>query len=228
MSQPPKYELQTPMPKRETPGIAIASLVCGILSWVCLGLLAAIPAVITGHLALGKIKRAAGALAGRGLALAGLILGYTSIVVQIAAIVLFLAILVPAMKEESSKYACLRQLDQIGTACNVYAAEHNGRYPERLSELYPDYVSDLDGFVCPATGDRIASRDEIDAKTSYEYYGAALNASTAAQPLYEAVLACDKPGNHRHGKHVLYADGHAEQEGMGGEPREHGDDWDLD
>jgi len=61
MSQPPGYESGTPMPKRETPGIAIASLVCGILSWVCAGPLAAIPAVITGHLALGRIKRSAGA-----------------------------------------------------------------------------------------------------------------------------------------------------------------------
>jgi prepilin-type processing-associated H-X9-DG protein len=41
-----------------------------------------------------------------------------------------------------------------------------------------------------------------------------------------AVLACDKPGNHRRGKNILYTDGHVESEGMGGESRSHGMDWD--
>jgi prepilin-type processing-associated H-X9-DG protein len=226
MSQPPGYEPQTPMPKRKTPGIAIASLICGILSWVCVGPLAAIPAVITGHMALGRIKRSAGALGGRGLAIAGLIFGYTSIVVMTVLIVLVFTLVVPAIKEEASKTACLANLKMIGMACNAYAAEHNGRYPERLSELHPTYVPDLDVFVCPTTGAKIGSPQEIDSKTSYEYRGAALNASTAAEPPYEAILACDKPGNHRRGKHILYADGHVESEGMGGKSRGHGMDWD--
>jgi prepilin-type processing-associated H-X9-DG protein len=226
MSQPPGYEPGTPMPKKQTPGIAIASLICGILSWVCVGLLAAIPAVITGHLALGRIKRSAGALGGRGLAIAGLILGYTSIVAMIAVIVLFFTLVVPAIKEESSKTACLANLKMIGMACQMYAAEHDGRYPERLSELYPHYLPDLAVFVCPSTGAKIASPDEIDAKTSYEYRGAGLNLRTVREPSYQAILACDKPGNHRRRKNLLYADGHVESEGMGGESRGHGMDWD--
>lgn len=227
MSQPPGYEPRTPMPKRETPGIAIASLVCGILSWVCVGLLAAIPAVITGHMALGRIKRSAGALAGRGLAIAGLILGYTSIVAMIAAIVLFFALVVPLIKEESSKTACLANLHMIGMACQMYAADHDGAFPERLSQLYEaGLVSGLDVFVCPSTGAKIGSPQEIDSKTSYEYRGAGLNASTAAEPLSQAILACDKDGNHRRGKNILYADGHVESEGMGGGSGSHGMDWD--
>ena len=226
MSQPPGYEPQTPMPKKETPGIAIASLICGILSWVCAGPLAAIPAAITGHMALGRIKRSAGALAGRGMAIAGLILGYTSIVALIAAIVLFFALLVPLIKEKGSTAECKANLRVIGAECNAYAAVHNGRYPERLSEIYPDYVPNLNVFVCPSTGAKIASPDEIDAKTSYEYYGAALNESTAAEPLHKAILACDKDGNHRSGKNILYADGHVEWEVTGGESRAGGMDWD--
>lgn len=210
MSQPPGYEPGTPMPKKQTPGIAIASLVCGILSWVCVGLLAAIPAVITGHMALGRIKRSAGTLAGRGMAIAGLILGYTSIVAMTVLLILFFTLAVPAIKEEACKTACRANLHQIGMACNAYASVHDGRYPERLSELYPDYVPDPDIFVCPSTSDKIASPDEIDAKTSYEYRGAALNASTAAEPLGQAILACDKPGNHPPGPRnifFLFADG---------------------
>jgi len=227
MSQPPGYEPRTPMPKKETPGIAIASLVCGILSWVCVGLLAAIPAVITGHLALGRIKRSAGALGGRGLAIAGLILGYTSIVALAVLLVLFFTLVVPAIKEESSKADCMANLKMIGAACNAYAAEHNGAFPERLSQLYEaGLVPSLDGFVCPSTGAKIGSPQEIDSKTSYEYRGAGLNLRTVREPSYQAILACDKPGNHRRRKNLLYADGHVESEGMGGKSRGHGMDWD--
>ena len=227
MSQPPGYEPQTPMPKRKTPGIAIASLVCGILSWVCAGPLAAIPAVITGHMALGRIKRSAGALGGRGLAIAGLILGYISIVATVVLLILFFTLVVPAMKEEASKTSCMANLHQIGMACQMYAQNHNGAFPERLSQLYEaGFVDSPAVFVCPSTGAKIGSPQEIDSKTSYEYRGAAPNASTAAEPPYEAILACDKDGNHRSGKNILYADGHVESEGMGGGSGSHGMDWD--
>jgi prepilin-type processing-associated H-X9-DG protein len=227
MSQPPGYAPQTPMPKKKTPGIAIASLICGILSWVCVGLLAAIPAVITGHMALGRIKRSAGALAGRGLAIAGLILGYTSIVVMTVLLVLFFTLVVPAMKEEASKTECLNNLRQIGIACQSYAADHDGAFPERLSQLYEaGLVSGLDVFVCPSTGAKIGSPQEIDSKTSYEYRGASLDPRTLREPTYQVILACDKDGNHRRGKNILYADGHVASEGMGGESGSHGMDWD--
>jgi len=226
MSQPPGYEPRTPLPKRKTPGIAIASLVCGILSWVCAGPLAAIPAVITGHMALGRIKRSAVALGGRGLAIAGLILGYTSIVVMTVLLILFFTLVMPLIKEETSKISCASNLHQIGSACTAYAAVHDGRYPERLSELHPDYVPNLDMFVCQSTNDKIASPDEIDTKTSYEYRGAGLNLRTVREPSYQVILACDKAGNHRRGKNILYADGHVESEGMGGKSGGEGMDWD--
>jgi hypothetical protein len=54
---------------------AIVSLIFGI-SAVILGPFTGILAVITGHLALWRIKRSGGALRGKGLAVAGLILGY--------------------------------------------------------------------------------------------------------------------------------------------------------
>jgi hypothetical protein len=59
----------------KTNGLAIASLVLGIASFVvCLGCVAGIPAIICGHLALRQIaERGEG---GTGMAKAGLILGY--------------------------------------------------------------------------------------------------------------------------------------------------------
>jgi hypothetical protein len=60
-----------------TSGFAIASMVCGIVT-PCLchvGIVAAIPAVICGHLAMSRIRENP-LIPGRGMALAGLIIGY--------------------------------------------------------------------------------------------------------------------------------------------------------
>jgi hypothetical protein len=64
--------------------LAIASLVSGILAWVFLPFIAAIIAIVTGHMARGEIRRAGGRFAGDGMALIGMILGYA----QLAAIAL--------------------------------------------------------------------------------------------------------------------------------------------
>ncbi len=71
-----------------TNGLAIASMVCGIMSLVLLfscgiGAIAGIPAVICGHMALTQIK-AGPVVAGRGMAIAGLVTGYLSILITMA------------------------------------------------------------------------------------------------------------------------------------------------
>jgi hypothetical protein len=65
------------LPPRATSGLAIGSLVCGIF-WVW-GL-GAIAAVVLGHLALRQIRREPLRLKGRGMAIAGIILGWLGIV----------------------------------------------------------------------------------------------------------------------------------------------------
>src|SRR5205823_14978879 len=56
-----------------TSGLAIASMVLGIV-WVFW--VGSLLAVIFGHVALSQIKRSVGTLGGRGMAIAGLVLGY--------------------------------------------------------------------------------------------------------------------------------------------------------
>lgn len=55
--------------------LAVASLVCGILGFFSAGITGVL-GVIFGHVSLGRIKRSAGTLEGRGLAIAGLVTGY--------------------------------------------------------------------------------------------------------------------------------------------------------
>ena len=69
-----------------TPGLAIASLVCGILSVVfacCYGLclLPGIAAVICGHMQMKKYKESTDVEVGKGLVIAGLITGYIGILI---------------------------------------------------------------------------------------------------------------------------------------------------
>lgn len=75
-----QYYGQQPPP---TDGKATASLVLGILSILCFGILTGIPAIILGHISRGNIQRSMGRLSGGGMAMAGLIMGYFSIVISL-------------------------------------------------------------------------------------------------------------------------------------------------
>jgi hypothetical protein len=87
-------------PTGTTSGLAIASLVCGIVSLMAvfcyISGVAAIPAVICGHLALRRIRNAQVPIGGRGLAIAGLITGYLGLLGQLAMIGVIVAIIVSA------------------------------------------------------------------------------------------------------------------------------------
>ncbi|MGO8890436.1 MAG: DUF1707 and DUF4190 domain-containing protein [Streptosporangiaceae bacterium] len=71
-------------PVAKTNGLAIASLACGLAQFV-FGPLATIPAIVFGHVARHQIKRTGEQ--GAGLALAGLILGWATVILGIVLIV---------------------------------------------------------------------------------------------------------------------------------------------
>lgn len=90
-TQPPQQQ-PLPTPEPDTPhyvvadgqkcSLAIASLACGVIGLFCCGLLS-IAAVICGHMARDQIQKSNGALAGDGMAIAGLITGYLGIAFNI-------------------------------------------------------------------------------------------------------------------------------------------------
>src|SRR6476660_5937993 len=75
MNEPPPLPSASGVPLRS--GLSTASLVLGILSFVGCMVLTAIPAIITGHIARRRTKEEPEIYGGRGMALAGLILGYS-------------------------------------------------------------------------------------------------------------------------------------------------------
>ena len=152
-------------PKADS-GLAIASLVCGILGISFVPFLAAIPAVICGHVARSEINKSGGRLGGAGMALAGLITGYLGLVMLPVIIALLAAIAFPVFKSVQAKgleTKALSNAKQIGTACRLYAVDKNGAFPKTLDELVPEYLPDRELFVCPFD----KSRDPM----GYEYYG---------------------------------------------------------
>lgn len=131
---PPPAKAQAAV-QPQSSGMAITSLVCGVLGFFTLGL-AAIPAVITGHLARSRIKQSAGALSGGGMALAGLILGYLCLVLTFVAVLASLA--VPAfssMQQKAVQAKTMSNAKQLVIGMKQYAAEHDGSLPPTLETL---------------------------------------------------------------------------------------------
>ena len=98
---PPVYP--APALKRES-SLAIVSLIAGIVGWTILPFIGSIVAVITGHLAKKEIRESGGTMSGDGMALAGLILGYTMIGVALLVLVLIIvgmALFIPAVAGSS-------------------------------------------------------------------------------------------------------------------------------
>ena len=116
----------------ETSGKAIASLICGIFFLI---FPAAVAAIILGHLSISEISKSAGRLTGRGLATAGLVLGYFGAVGLIPFILIIAAIAIPNLirariaANEASAAASLRT---IATAAEMYSSEYSNGFPPSL------------------------------------------------------------------------------------------------
>ena len=63
-------------PAQNTSTLAIVSPISGIAAWFLIPFIAAVAAVITGHMAKNEIKKSNGMIGGNGMATAGLVLGY--------------------------------------------------------------------------------------------------------------------------------------------------------
>jgi len=72
----------------QTSGMAIASLVMGIVGWTLLPLLGSILAIVFGYAARNEIRQRPGELSGDGLAVTGLVLGWLMVGVSVLALCL--------------------------------------------------------------------------------------------------------------------------------------------
>jgi hypothetical protein len=127
-------------------GLAIASLVLGILS-LGLACLSGIPAIICGHLALARQKRAG--YTGGGIAIAGLVTGYAGTIL-IGMIALLASIAIPVYGQAQERVKAVKSLNnakQIVAACQRYQMDHN-EFPPSLDDL-GEFAPSLEVFQDP-------------------------------------------------------------------------------
>ena len=129
----------------ETSGKAIASLICGILFLV---FPTAVAAIILGHLSLSDIRHSAGRLTGRGMAVAGLVLGYLgAVLIPVLLLVLIIGIgggglgigfEVPSShksKWRANESSAIGNLRKMSIATVTYSATYDNGYPPRFASM---------------------------------------------------------------------------------------------
>ncbi|RYD21923.1 MAG: DUF4190 domain-containing protein [Verrucomicrobiaceae bacterium] len=111
----------------QTSGLAITSMVLGICSFFTLGL-TAIPAVVCGHLARGKIKRSGGARTGGGMALAGIICGYFGSILIIALLAGMTAPVIIRQRQKAEQTEAVHNARQLWVGLSDFDVEY-GKLP---------------------------------------------------------------------------------------------------
>ena len=119
----------TPAPAAKTSGLAITSMVLGILSF-CTFLLTAPLAFILGIVSLVLISKSKGQLKGTGFAVAGIV----TPIVALPFIAIMMGIMMPALARVrmiSYRMVCGTNLAGLGKAINLYADDNNDTFPLR-------------------------------------------------------------------------------------------------
>lgn len=139
----PVYEASPP----KTSGLAIASLVVGIISFLTCGVTSII-GLVMGIIALAQINRNKESKAGLGLAIAGVV---TSGVAM--GLILPMAVMMFKARETARTTACLSNVEGLGFAMRMYASENDDHLPPSASwtEAVPCIIKSVRGvWRCPS------------------------------------------------------------------------------
>jgi hypothetical protein len=131
-------------------GMALTSLVLGIMSVLCLGPFAGIPAIILGHTAHRRTRNAPDQYAGRGLAIAGFIMGYASILLTALVVLIFAARVLPQMapaRSQAQRIKCFNNMKNIGLAFRIWATDHQDQFPFNVSTNQSEMLETSGGIA---------------------------------------------------------------------------------
>lgn len=135
--------METPVPPpmapyqpRQNSGLALASMICGILGFFTLGL-TGLPAIITGHMAISAIRRSGETLGGRGMAIAGLITGYFSFfvigIVAVAAVAGLAAPVILKQRQAADRVQVINNLKQMHLTFIEFEAQYGALPSDQLA-----------------------------------------------------------------------------------------------
>ena len=177
-----------PPPATEPPTsrLAVASLVLGLLPCGVTGA----AGIVCGILAKKRISQSAGRLGGSGLATAGIVVSASFTVVAPFFAAILAGLLLPALavsKAKAQRIQCANNLRQIGFACRMYSADHEGQFPAGYDQL-AEVLASTKVLICPADSRPKPATNWVtltSRNTSYPYFGAKL---TNEEP--QTVIAC--------------------------------------
>lgn len=120
-------------------------------------------------------------------------------------------------RADARRTMCVHNLKQVAIALKMFADDHEGGYPDKISGLCPEYITNLEVLICPelrAKFNKETGRghpfspdpdaEEIDLLASY-----ALVPGLRADDSKDLVIAYEKQDNHGGmGRSLLYLDGH--------------------
>jgi type II secretory pathway pseudopilin PulG len=146
---PPPFPAAPPANAPKTSGLAVTSLVLGILGIFTCGL-TALFGLILGIIALVKVKNSRGALGGNGFALAGVIVsGVFLLMLPILA-----ALLLPALsaaQQKALEIKCINNEKQMALAVRMYSGDNTNHFPPAAT--WCDAIKPFTGgekvFKCP-------------------------------------------------------------------------------
>jgi prepilin-type processing-associated H-X9-DG protein len=214
---PPPLPATSPARPRQTSGLAIASLVLGILG-ICTAGVTAFAGLILGVIAMVRIDRGKGRLGGKGLAISGLCV---SGVMMLFGFALAMALLLPAMAKMKRgggrTTTCAANLRQVALAVRLYANDNSDALPDaaKWCDLIQPHLASTSALQCPSDSGQPPCSFGFNAALGGKD-GARVNAKTVM--LFEMNGGWNASGGSesavsRHGRNyvVAYADGSVEQ-----------------
>jgi prepilin-type processing-associated H-X9-DG protein len=150
LSPLPATGIPTAAAPPKTSGMAVTSLVLGILGVLTCGL-TALAGLVLGFMAISRIKNSNGQLEGRGIAVAGTIVS----TVFLLMIPLPVAMLLPALgkaKQKASAIQCMNNVKQLNLGLIMYADDNKEKFPSGATwcdDLKPYLGNSTKPYVCP-------------------------------------------------------------------------------
>ncbi len=200
-SQAPPETLQYASGSRERrAGLAIASLILGIVGF-CTGGLAGIVGVILGIVTLAKASSEPQVDRGKGLAIAGIVTGAVSLLSSLIVLPMMIAILLPSLsraRELAKRTVCGVNLRAVDASLRSYVEEHD-QEPPNISVLIDESSIGSQVLNCPSVDPAMSQAPP------YIWIRGADCADADNVVLYEPLQ------NHGgEGGNVLFCDGHVE------------------
>jgi len=89
----------------------------------------------------------------------------------------------------------------------MYSQDSNGRFPDSMIELYPQYVSTLGTFRCPVTNDTPQPAVTPENVNLWYKYIPGLTENDNL----DSLVAYDRKGNHPDDRNALFKSGHVKR-----------------